>query len=224
MKIKFIVITLVAIFTTALAVGSYFGYQRYETSQLIAAITPHVKNASIRVQNSTRFETESDSKATFGEVFEILEIDIAEIEKHLIEVQTLTNPNTAVIAEPSVIYLKSSQEYLRALLHKFRSILKSSSATESAEEAIADLRSSSHYGFDYAKLRADKALKELEEANKDLQDSKPELAAAARKLILSSTALQGTLASDSLVPISQLQAVSDMNSETPEEGAIALAK
>ena len=214
-------LAIAAILAGVLAVGGYVGYQKYETSKLIAAITPHVKNASIRVQNSTRFETESDSKATFKEVFERLEVDIAEIEKHLIEVQTLTNPKTAAIAEPSIRYLKDSQEYLRALLQKFRRILKLSSASDRTAEAIADMRSSSGYGFDYERRRADKAIEELKEAENEARDAKPELAAAARKLIESSNALQGSLAADSLVPIAQLQAVADRNSPTPAAGASA---
>ena len=205
-----------SILAVVLSVGAYFGYQHYEAYQLIVAITPHVKNASIRVQNSTRFETDSDSKATFKEVFERLEADIAEIEKHLIEVQTLTNPKTVSIAEPSVNYLKDSQEYLRALLKKARSILKLSSASDRTTEAIADIRLSSKYELDYAKRRADKALEEMKEAEIEVRDSRQELAAAARKLLLSGEALQGALAKDALVPVAQLQAVADKNDPIPE--------
>jgi hypothetical protein len=214
-------LVIAAILVGVLAVASYFGYQRYERSQLISSITPHIKNASIRVQNSTRFETESDSKATFKEVFERLEADIAEIEKHLIEVQTLTNPKTAAVAEPSVKYLKNCQEYLRALLQKFRRILKLSSASDRTTEALADMRSSSGYSFDYAKRRADKAIEELKEAETEAKAAKPELAAAAKKLIESSAALQGTLAADALVPVAQLQAVAEKNGLAPEAGASA---
>lgn len=214
-------IVIAAVVAAALIAGGYFGFQRHERSQLIAAITPHVKNASIRVQNSTRFETDTDSKVTFKEVFERLEGDISEIEKHLIEVQTLTNPKTAAIAEPSVVYLKSSQEYLRAMLQKFRRVLKLSSASDRATEAIADLRSSSSYGFDYAKRRADKAIEELKEAEAEVASSKPELAATAKKLIESSSALQGTLAEDALVPVAQLRAVAEKYTPAPSTEASA---
>ena len=212
-------LVIAALLAGAFAVSCYFGYQKYENVQLIAAITPHVKNASIRVQNSTRFETEPDSKATFKEVFERLESDIAEIEKHLIEVQTLTNPKTAAVAEPSVKYLKDSQEYLRALLQKFHRILKLSSASDRTNEAVADMRSSSGYSFDYASRRADKAIEELKEAESEAKAARPELAAAAKKLIQSSTALQGTLAADSLVPVAQLQAVIEKNGPAPKADA-----
>jgi len=212
-------IIIAALLAGAVAVAGYLGYQSYEKSQLITAITPHVKNASIRVQNSTRFETDSDSKATFKEVFERLEADISEIEKRLIDVQTLTNPKTAVIAEPSVQYLKDSQEYLRAMLQKYRRMLKFSSASDRTTDAIADMRSSSGYGFEYASRRADKAIAELKEAEAEAKEAKPELAAAARKLVISSTALQGTLASDALVPVAQLRAVAEKND--PADAAAA---
>lgn len=202
-----------------IAVGGYFGYQRYEHAQLISAITPHVKNVSIRVQNSTRYETDTDSKATFKEVFERLESDIAEIEKHLIEVQTLTTLNTAAIAEPTVVYLKSSQEYLRALLQKFRRRLELSSAEDRLYETYADLQSSNAYDYEYAKKRFDKAIEELEGARIELLDAKPELVASAKKLIVSSTALQDTLAADSLVPVAQLNTVAEKNSLTMPKSA-----
>lgn len=210
---KFIVYIAIAL---AVVVGGYFGYQKYEQSKLIASLTPHVKNASIRVLNSTKFETESDSKATFKEVFERLETDITEIEKHLVEAQTLSTPKTAHIAEPSVRYMKASQEYLRALLQKFRRVLKLSSASDRTKEALDDLRSSSGYGFDYAKKRSDKALEELREAESEYNSAPKELAAAASALIESSKALQGTLASDALVPISALQTVVVKNKEVKE--------
>jgi hypothetical protein len=207
---KFIIYIALAL---SVAIGGYFGYQNYQQSIFIASLTPHVKNASIRVLNSTRFETDSDSKATFREVFERLETDIAEIEKHLIEAQTLATPKTAPIAEPSVRYMKASQEYLRALLQKFRRALKHSSASDRTEEALADLRSSRGYGFEYAKKRTDKALEELRKAEYEYNAASKELAATASALIESSKALQGTLASDALVPIGALQAVIDKNGE-----------
>lgn len=202
---------IIALCFGALVAASYFGFQKYETDKLISQITPHVKNVSIRVLNSTRYEIDSSSNVTYKEVFEKLEGDITEIDKQLIEVQTLANPKTMAVAEPSIEYIKNSQEYLRALLQKNRKELRMSTSKDSADDALADLKTSNTYTFDYKKQRAKRSIDEYEQAAKAFENSIPKLADAAKALIKSAELLQGKLAQDALAPTSQLHKVVEKN-------------
>lgn len=198
----------IAVAAAIIIVGvAYLGYVQYEKSRLIDSITPHVKNISLRVVNSTRYETEADTKITFKELFEKLEVDIAEVDKRLIDVQTIASPKTAKLTGPVITYLKTSQDYLRALLQKYRKTMKVNIAMNWSDKTLDDLRNSSGYGFDFAKRSADTAIKELEVAGKEYEDSKVELRASTLKLKETRTAIASILPEDSLIPVAQLDAV-----------------
>jgi len=194
--------------TLLVVIGAgYFGYGHYQRQQFIERLLPHVKNASLRVENSARYETEDDSKITFKELFDKLEADIAEVDKRLIEVQTLASPDTAALSDPVVAYLKGTQVYLRAMLLKYRKGLAVSSASNWATQQIEDLRASSGYGVDYARRSADKALKDLTQAQSEYNETIPELRVAAEKLKELRAPLALFLPADALVTESQIEAV-----------------
>lgn len=199
---------------------SYMGYARYERIRLIDAITPHIKNVSLRVANSARYETESDAQITYKELFERLESDIAEIDKRLIDVQTLASPETASLTDPAINYLKASQGYLRVLLQKYRKSFALSNAREWARKMIDEYSASSGYGVDFAKRSADKAIKEYGEAEKEFHATIPELRVATEKLKEARTAAGKSLPDDALLQIAQLDAVIANN--TPKAEASAL--
>lgn len=203
---------LVLLVAAALAVGGYFAYGQYEYQQLIGAITPHVKNASLRVANSARYETDPDSNITFKELFQKLEADIAEVDKQLIEVQTLSNPKTAAHAEPAVAYLKAAQEYLRAMLLKDRKTLALSSASRWANRQLDEYRDASGYSVEYASKAADKAIEEFREAEREFNATIPALLAAAKKLKEARRPLTKLLPGDALIVESQIDAVIAKNS------------
>lgn len=201
---------------------AYLGYVQYEKSRLIDLITPHVKNISLRVANCTRYETEADTNITFKELFEKLEADIAEVDKRLIEVQTIASPKTAKLTDPVIAYLKTSQEYLRALLQKGRKTMKVNSAMHWSDETLNDLRNSSRYGFDFAKRSAEKAIEEFNVAGKEYEDSKLELRAATLKLKETRTAIAAIFPEDSLIPVAQLDVV--ITKYTPKPASKASVK
>ncbi|MCA6215079.1 hypothetical protein KGA65_00870 [Ideonella sp. B7] len=213
-------IFLVAV-SIALSAVAYFSYSKYEQRQFMEALLPHVKNVSLRVANSARYETEADTKITFKELFEKLELDISEVDKHLIEVQTISSPKTAPVSDPVVTYLKASQEYLRAMLQKYRKTLAFSSANDFAEKSLDDLRTSSGYGFDFAKRSADQAIKELGKAEEELSAAVPELRATTEKLKAARATLAATFPADALIPVEQLDAVIGKNSAKPGVAASA---
>src|SRR5215470_7062569 len=115
-------VTIAAVVLLIAGMG-YIAYGKYEHNRFVASLVPHVKNSSLRVVNSTRYETDGGSLISAKELFEKLESDIAEIDKQLLEVQTLSSPKTSSITDPTVEYLKASQECLRALLQKYRKFL-----------------------------------------------------------------------------------------------------
>jgi len=198
----------IAVAAAIILVGiAYLSYVQYEKSRLIDLITPHLKNISLRVANATRYETEAGTNITFKELFEKVEADIAEVDKRLIEIQTIASPKTAKLTDPVITYLKISQEYLRALLQKYRMTMKANSAMHWSDKAIDDLRNSSGYGFDFAKRSAEKALEELKDAGKEYEDSKVGLRAATLKLKETRAAIATILPEESLIPVIQLDAV-----------------
>lgn len=198
---------------------SYMGYVRYERIRLVDAISPHIKNTSLRVANSARYEIESDAKITYKELFEKLESDITEIDKRLIDVQTLASPKTATLTDPAINYLKASQEYLRALLQKYRKGLALSSARGWAQKMIEEYNASSGYGADFAKRGAEKAIKEYGEAEKEFNAAIPELRAITQKLKEARIAAGKNLPDDALIQVAQLDAVIANNAQKTEDSA-----
>ena len=200
----------------ALIVVAYYSYQNYQRTELIASLTPHLKNASLRVQNSARYELDPETKITFKELFDRLESDITEVDSRLIEVQTLSTPESASITDPAVTYMRSSQEFLRAALQKYRAALSYSTASSMVDDALEELRSSNHYGFEYANRRADKAIGELRKAGEELAAAGPALATAADQLADAAAPLRETFAPDALIDAKVLQEISSKNQATPE--------
>ena len=73
----------VGLVTLALAAGGYFGFVKYRESQLIAAVTPLVKNGSIRINDAMLVETDPGN-ITYGEAIKKLDENTSEIDKKII--------------------------------------------------------------------------------------------------------------------------------------------
>ena len=114
--------TTIAVVVVLLIVGCFFGYRWYGEQKFVEAITPHVKNTSLRVANAASYELEKGTKITFKELRQRLDDDVAEIDKRILEVQTLETPAYKVKADPVIGYLKSSQVFLRALNNMHRKV------------------------------------------------------------------------------------------------------
>ncbi len=84
---------------------------------------------------------------------------VAEIDKRIIDVQTLATPENKEVTDPVLAYLKGGQELLRALLQKYRKQLSVSSANDRLEREMDDLRNATtYYSRDYAAKSAKSAL------------------------------------------------------------------
>ena len=205
-----------------LSVAGYFGYAKYQERQFIQTLTPHVKNASLRVSNSTRFETEK-TQISFKELFDRLEADISEIDKRVLEVQSISTSNTPS-ADPTIAYLKAGQDYLRALLQKYRKHFAFGNALDWSEKMGSSLRNTSDYGREFAAQQLKKAMADLDDATTAATAAEEDLHGAVEKLKEAREKVSSIYAEDALVPSSQLDAVSKRNGAKPSEAASAPAK
>jgi hypothetical protein len=191
---------------------AYIVYSNYQHAQFVAALVPHIKNSSLRVANSARFEAEGGSNITYKELFEKLQTDTAEIDKRLLEVQTLSSPATQTITDPTVAYLKASQEYLRALLSKYRKKLTLDSARDQFNDSVNGPLASSSFGSDLDKRLSDQAQKKLQKAKEEYTDSRRDVLATATKLKESRDRVNALFPVDALVPAGPLDVVIQKNS------------
>ena len=71
---------------------------------------PTIKNTSLRLANGFIYETTDKSPITFKELFDKLEVDIGEIDKRILEVQTIAAPGQKSIADSTVEYMALARD------------------------------------------------------------------------------------------------------------------
>lgn len=219
MKKKLIIVIAAAM----VIVAGYVGFLKYEQHKFVESITPHVKNASLRLANVMRYETEK-TKITYKELFEKLESDIAEIDKRILDVQTISTPSNKEVTDPVLEYLKGSQEFIRSLLSKYRKQLALSSASDWASNSIEGIRDAGPYGVEYASKAADKAIKELGKAEKEYNESIPDVLNATNNLKRARANLATTMPSDALADVAIFEAVAKKNESKKSDPASAEKK
>lgn len=197
---------LTVIVAVALAGAVFYGYKQHQRSELIASISPAVKNASIRVTNASKLETEK-TNITFKELFDRLDADTAEIEKRSIDVQSIATKENAELTDPVVEYLRHCQEFSRAYSMKYRKAFAFSNALDRVTDAIDDARTSNSYGYEYAAKRRDKAMEEMKKASSEAKKADEDFVAATRQLKDSRVKLAALLPDDALVPLAQLDSL-----------------
>jgi hypothetical protein len=208
----------IGIAAIVIAAGSYLAFMKYNENQFISSLAPHVKNASIRISNSSRLELEP-SQATFKELFDRLDTDVAEIEKHVVEVQSSSTEKTAAISAPVVAYLQAAQEFARAQSMKYRKRLAFRNAVDRSDDAIRDLRSASSYGSGYALERSKKSLDELTKANEEFESSVKEFVVAAKNMRETESKISQMFPQDALVQTKQLDDIIERNTVKPDKSA-----
>lgn len=191
-----------------LIAGTFFYYQKFEHDRLIDLIAPHVKNASLHITNSARYEVKIDTNITYGEFFKKLESDITELDNQLIEVQTIVTPETKELTDPVIEYLITSQEFLRAMLQMNHKHLENKNAHEYINETIEEIKSAStHNELDMAKRNADIALVSHENTANLLKEATTKLLDTAIKLKEAHAKVAAILPADALIQVEQLDAI-----------------
>ena len=163
-----------------------------------------------------RYETEDGTKITFKELFEKLESDVMEIDKRILEVQTIATPSNKDTIDPVLAYMNGSQVLLRALLMKYRKKLALSNAMDWSDKAIDDLRTASYYGRDYALKASDKAIKDLEKAVDEYKESVTDVLSAAKNMKETYAKISHSLPADSLIDPAIIDAVTRKNEPKQE--------
>jgi hypothetical protein len=194
--------------------GGWFGFVKYNDYKFVDAVTPRVKNTTLRLNNVIRYETDSAAKITYKEIFAKLESEIAEVDKHILEVDTLSSPSNKALADPLLGYLKGSQELLRALLQKYRKTMAFSSALDSLRRAGEDLRDASNsYAREYAYKRSEKARAEGEEAAVEAKKSASDVVSTVTRMRDHRSAASKVVADEILIAVATLDALEKSSAE-----------
>ena len=202
--------------TAALMVSGlgFVGYRTLEHKRFVQSLASEVKNTSLRVSNSAQYELEANSQITYAELFQKLEADVQEIDKNILQVQTISSPETAETTDPTLEYLRASQVCLRALVAKYRKKLALTTATTSAEEALKDYKeesASSSYLLDAARRRSDDAIRQIGVAATEYKDTLAGLVTAVEDLEHRRDAIASIYSDDALVSRAPLDAVAKRN-------------
>jgi hypothetical protein len=207
---------IVAVLVCAIAAGA-FAWKKYsDSAAFFNSLAPHLKNASIRVTNSIQLDTEP-SQITFKELFDKLDGDIVEIDKHIIEVQSLTTSDTASVTEPLVSYLKQCQELSRSLAMKYRKQLAYDRARESSSEALQDMRTSNQYSYEFASKQVDRAVDAMKKAATEQSEASKDIVSAANKLKSLRKQASTNFPPDALVSEGKLDIVIKKNTAKEEQ-------
>jgi len=212
MKKKLIIV----IVTVIVIAAGYVGFIKYKQHNFVESITPHVKDASLRLANVVRFDTE-ETKITYRELFEKLESDIAEIDKRILDVQTIATPSNKGITDPVLAYLKGSQELLRSLLLKYRKQLTLSSAIDLADRSIDDMRNVGLSGLEYATTVSGRAYIDLGEVEKEYSEAISDVLNATNNMKKAHANLASSIPSDALADPTIFEAIAKKN-ETEKSG------
>lgn len=202
----------------------YIGLGRYKQQRFIESISPLIKNTSLRVANVATYETNEESKITFKELFDKLELDIGEIDKRILEVQTIASPSQRTLTDSAVGYMRGSQGLLRALLAKYRKALALDSASERARSASHEMSTSSSSLFSYRLDVWAKAVEDREKAAVELAGSTSDVVSSAKSLIDAVARLSAAdvLPSDALIDPAILHAIARRNTSEAGEKSKAI--
>lgn len=206
---KKIVIAAAVVLIAGLA--GYFGYDSYQQAKFTQAATPFVKNSSLRLANGLRYEVASSAGITFRELFSKLEENIAETEKNILQIQTISTPAQKKLADPIITYLQCAQEIQRILVSKYRKHLAAQSALERAQEAVRDLASANRYTRDVYERSSSKALEEASNAANEGKEAMVALAAAAERMKDLADEVREILSADAIIDTSTLDSVIENN-------------
>tara|TARA_R110002049_G_scaffold238864_2_gene411935 strand:- start:336 stop:986 length:651 start_codon:yes stop_codon:yes gene_type:complete len=186
---------------------AYLGYGKYQDFRFIESSTPFVKNSSLRLMNELNILTASNSGITYKEMFERLELDISEIDKNILQIQTIATPKHNALSEPILAYLNGAQVLQRAMLSKFRKYFVLSSALDQTIEAGEELKDSNEYTRDIYLKQFNRGQEEVTKAMSEHEQASVSLLDAAKRMKELTIQVKKVVSGDSVIEISKLDAV-----------------
>lgn len=198
-----------------LAIGAYIGHGKYQDYTFLEAVRPLVKNSSLRLQNGLSYETDSDRGITYKELFNKLEENISEIDKNILQVQTLSTPRQKKVIEPIEAYLQCTQELQRALLSKYRARLKEDTAMEVLRSSMKSLQAAGIDNFHIYEKTVIEAIDDAKKTQTDKLEAIAGLVATARKMKEIASVASSGAAGDSVIDTRVIDAFVKKN-ETEE--------
>ncbi len=177
---------------------SIFLYANAKQNKLIEAFTPHVKNTTLRVENAMLYEVDNSPRITYFEYFAKLEADVLEVEKRVLEVQTLSSTSNVDISEPTVAYLKAGQNVLRALIAMYTKQQKFAKAIMLMKSANKIRDDDNEYTLPIFKEFFDSAEADVSKARLELVVSLGNVATAISKIAKERDTLSNFFAQDAL--------------------------
>lgn len=152
---------LLLILILAVIIGGYFGYQHYQSQELVRHTAPTVKEASLRTKAVTDFITDP-SNATYGEVFSKADETVKKISELLITVESQNSDANPEAIAAAVEYLKAAQTLTRGINTAIRLRLDSSNAQDAADEAVKGLKSTNEYTRKFAREQIEKTIERMQ--------------------------------------------------------------
>lgn len=171
----------VGVVVLGLVAGGYIGILKYREAQLVAAVSPLVKNGSIRINDAMLVELDPGN-ITYGEAIKKLDENTSEIDKKIIELQSLDASSAPGMQLAAVEYLRAGQSLTRSLTGLTRKSMALSSARTRSADEVAELSSASGYALDYAIKSARRANEAFKQAGIEYHEQFPAVCGAAKKL------------------------------------------
>lgn len=192
----------------ACALAAYFGYVKYSEHKLIESLAPHIKNTSLRVANALAYENDS-ANMTFIELFSKIESDIAEIDKRLLEVQTIASPANKAKTDAVIDYLKSGQGLLRSLLGIYQKELAIITGTKVGETIRKAYENSNSYTVEYAKNAYEEAEENLRKAYAEKKEARTVFLASLKIMDKSRVKMSAFMPAEKLLDSTVLKKIID---------------
>lgn len=185
------------------------GWKFYDYRQTVAAVEEHVRLTSAYV---TQIVTALDDAGsmTFAEFFEKANKAVSEIDASMVRVSVVSGESD--VSAASVIYMKKSQEVIRAISGSMRAMMKLSSAKDRLERAEKDQYSSNEYIQERSAKTRREALDEQIEILESLKGSRENMIKLLADMKAAGEAIPG-VADSSLVAPPLYEQLSNLNSK-----------
>jgi hypothetical protein len=197
----------------AIALLAHFGPGWYQQKRFSDKAAPIVKNATLRIVNATRHETEEAANPTYAEAFDRLQNDIADLENQILELQMLATPNVSDVSTPTLAYLRAVQDALRGALSKYRKSLEFNASVEQVKNEASQGKRRGIYNPELEIMRLERLLESLKNSRREYSDARSQFVTTLRGLKQARDFAKDVFSADILITDQWLSVMSSKNEE-----------